>query len=86
MLRSILRASVVAGIVFGTADAFAFSTGPPLSRTGAPAIGGKPAEGLCTLCHNLNPANMPNGKVEILDLRLRGPFFHHDYHGVTVLQ
>ena len=68
MLRSILRASVVAGIVFGTADAFAFSTGPPLSRTGAPAIGGKPAEGLCTLCHNLNPANMPNGKVEILDL------------------
>jgi len=55
-------------MVFGSAIAFAFSTGPPLSRTGAPAIGGKPAEALCTVCHNLNPANMPGGQVEILDL------------------
>ena len=55
-------------MVFGSAVALAFSTGPPLSRTGAPAIGGKPAEGLCTLCHNLNPPNMANGQVEILDL------------------
>lgn len=68
MLRFIVRASVVAGLVFGTAVAFAFSTGPPLSRTGAPAIGGKPAEALCTVCHNFNPANMPNGQIEILDL------------------
>ena len=68
MLRFIARASVVAGMVFGAAIAFAFSTGPPLSRTGAPAIGGKPAEALCTVCHNLNSPNMPNGMVEILDL------------------
>lgn len=68
MLRFIARASVVAGLVFGAAAALAFSTGPPLSRTGAPAIGGKPAEALCTVCHNFNPVNQPNGQVEILDL------------------
>lgn len=68
MFRFIVRASVAAGMVFGSAIAFAFSTGPPLSRTGAPAIGGKPAEALCTVCHNFNPANQPNGQVEILDL------------------
>lgn len=68
MLRFFARASVVAGVVFGTAAAFAFSTGPPLSRTGAPAIGGKPAEPACTVCHNFNPLNQPNGQVEILDL------------------
>lgn len=68
MLRFIARASVVAGVVFGATAAIALSTGPPISRTGAPAIGGKPVEGLCTICHNMNPANMPNGQVEILDL------------------
>jgi hypothetical protein len=55
-------------MVFGTAAAFAFSTGPPLSRTGAAAVPPKVAEALCTVCHNLNPANMPNGQIEILDL------------------
>jgi len=68
VLRRIVRALVVLGVVFGAAAAFAFSTGPPLSRTGAPPIGGKPGEGLCTLCHNLNPPNQANGMVEILDL------------------
>lgn len=68
MLRRIVRASVVVSVSFGAAAAFAFSTGPPLSRTGAPAIGGKPAEGLCTVCHNLNQANDGNGQIEILDL------------------
>jgi hypothetical protein len=68
VLRTIVRASAVASIVFGSAIAFAFSTGPPLSRTGAPPIGGKPGEALCTLCHNLNAPNLPGGQVEILDL------------------
>ncbi len=68
MLRRIVRASIALCVVFGSAIAFAFSTGPPLSRTGAPAIGGKPAEALCSVCHNTNPVNMPNGQVEILDL------------------
>lgn len=68
MLRFFARASIVAGLVLGTTVAFALSTGPPLSRTGAPAIGGKPAEPACNVCHNLNPLNAPNGQVEILDL------------------
>ena len=68
MLRFIARASVVAGMVFGAAIAFAFSTGPPASRTGAPAIGGKAAEPNCTACHNSFPVNQPDGMVELLDL------------------
>ena len=68
MLRRIVRASVAFSVIFGSAIAFAFSTGPPLSRTGAPAIGGKTAEALCTVCHNTNPPNQANGQVEILDL------------------
>lgn len=68
MLRRIVRVAVAFGVIFGAAVAFAFSTGPPLSRTGAPAIGGKPAEGLCTVCHNLTFANDGTGTVEILDL------------------
>ena len=68
MLRFIARASVVGVILFGAAIAFAISTGPPPSRTGAPAIGGKAAEPNCTACHNSFPANQPNGAVEILDL------------------
>lgn len=68
MLRTIARAIVVASVVLGAAAAFANVTGPPLSRTGAPAVGGKPSEQLCTQCHNLNAPNMPGGQVEILDL------------------
>lgn len=68
MRRCIIRAAIAIGVIFAAAAAFAFSTGPPLSRTGAPAIGGKPAEALCTVCHNLNLANDGNGMVEILDL------------------
>src|SRR5436309_9037014 len=66
--RRILRATLAIGLIFGAAAAFAYSTGPPISRTGAPAIGGKPAEGLCTMCHDLSFANDGTGKVEILDL------------------
>ena len=68
MRRRIVRAGIAFGVIFGAAVAFAFSTGPPLSRTGAPAIGGKPAEQLCTVCHNFTFPNDGTGKVEILDL------------------
>lgn len=68
MLRFLVRAVVLSSLVFGSAIAYAFSTGPPLSRTGAPPVGGKPGEALCTQCHNLNAPNLPNGQVEILDL------------------
>ena len=46
----------------------AFSTGPPASRTGAPALGTYTAEQTCTGCHSGNPLNDPNGRVEILDV------------------
>jgi hypothetical protein len=68
MLRIIVRALVVLCAVSGATAAFALVTGPPLSRTGMPAVGGKPAEPLCTICHNLNAPNLPDGQVEILDL------------------
>ena len=68
MRRRIVRVAIALAVIFGAAAAFAYSTGPPLSRTGAPAVGGKPAELLCTACHNLNFANDGTGKVEILDL------------------
>lgn len=68
MRRRIVRVAIGIGVIFGAAAAFAFSTGPPLSRTGAPAVGGKPAEPLCTVCHNLSFANDGTGQVEILDL------------------
>lgn len=68
MLRTVARALVAAIVVFGATAAFALVTGPPLSRTGAPSVGGKAGEPLCTMCHNLNSPNMNNGQVEILDL------------------
>jgi len=41
---------------------FAFSTGPPLQRTGAPADGGLD----CSACHRGNPTNDPRGKLTVL--------------------
>jgi len=68
MLRTIARVFVAVSVAFGATAAYALVTGPPVSRTGAAAVGGKPAEALCTVCHNLNAPNMPDGQVEILDL------------------
>ena len=45
-----------------------FSSGPPASRTGAPAIGGVAQENLCTVCHSSFGANDPNGSLQVLDL------------------
>ena len=50
--------------------------GPPASHTGAPAVGGKPAEPVCGECHmlldgNNEPrpnVNLPAGRVELLDV------------------
>ncbi len=47
------------------AIALARSNGSPASRTGAPAVGTAPAEGLCTGCHSGNATNT-NGSVTIL--------------------
>jgi len=61
-------------VVFGGTSFFA--EGPPASRTGAIAIGAKPAEGICTQCHHTVDANgdpvdnfnTPGGGVQILDV------------------
>lgn len=67
MRRGIVRAITLVGLVTFASIAFAYSTGPPASRTGAPAIAGRPAEMLCTICHMGNTPNNPLGLLEILD-------------------
>jgi FlgD Ig-like domain len=64
----IVRLSSVIVLVTGTSLAIAFSNGPPASRTGAPAIGGVPAEQSCTDCHGGTPLNSPGATLEILDI------------------
>jgi len=68
MRHVVFRCCVLAALIMGVGLAWAFSTGPPASRTGAPAIGAYPAETNCTACHSGQPLNDPNGRVEILDL------------------
>ena len=56
---------------FALGGGFLSGHGPLPSYSGARALGGKPAEGNCTLCH-LNEGgsklDLPGGAVEILDL------------------
>jgi uncharacterized protein (TIGR03437 family) len=55
---------------FGQKSAHAYRGGPDPSRTGAPAIGTKPAELTCnsTGCHSGNPLNDAQGTFQILDV------------------
>ena len=62
------RSIVVAVLVTGTSLAIANSTGPPASRTGAPAIGGVGSEPTCTDCHVTFPLNAAGATLEILDV------------------
>lgn len=64
-LVRILAAAVIAG---GTTFAFAFPTGPPASRTGAPLVGGVPAELTCTECHTTFALNLPGATLAIQNL------------------
>lgn len=66
MHRGFVRLAAAAVLLTGASLAFAFSTGPPAARTGAPAIGGVGAEGDCTLCHTGFPLNQPGATLEIL--------------------
>lgn len=63
-----VRAAVAVAIAGGTTLAIAYSTGPPVSRTGALGVGGIPSEGLCTSCHltYANDVNDPAGQLQIL--------------------
>lgn len=67
MLRWIVRLAVLAVIAAGATFAFALSTGPAASRTGAPLVGGVAAESNCTQCHGGFALNTPGATLEILD-------------------
>ena len=70
MRHVLVRCSVLAALITGVSLAWAFSNGPPASRTGARAFSSPQynAETNCTACHSGQPLNDPNGLVEILDL------------------
>jgi hypothetical protein len=67
MRHHIIRATAVAVLLGGAALARAFSIGPPITRTGAFGVAGKPAEPDCTICHlPTGGANAdPNGGLHI---------------------
>ena len=71
MRRMILRLPAVFLLLCGATSVWAFSTGPPASRTNSPAFGIYPAETNCTACHSGSALNDPNGKVELLDVPFR---------------
>jgi hypothetical protein len=60
----ILRCLVLAVLISGVA--LAYDGDPPASRTGTPAIGGKPAEATCLACHNDFAIN-DGGSVQLLN-------------------
>jgi len=58
----------------------AFSTGPPASRTGAPALGASGMEPTCTACHTTFPLNSGPGALAISGL----PVFYMPGQEITV--
>lgn len=66
MRHILVRASVLLSVVCGAGLAWAFSAGPPASRTGAPAVAARPAEPNCTMCHTGSPVNDPSGSLRII--------------------
>ena len=68
MRRIIARLPAVLLLIVAANAVWAFSSGPPVSRTSARALGIYPAEGNCTSCHSGNPLDDPNGGLQILDM------------------
>jgi len=65
MKRTWFAVAALAVLAIWAAIVWARPGGSPASRTGAPAIGGVAAEGLCTGCHSGNAVNT-NGSVTVL--------------------
>jgi hypothetical protein len=67
MRHHIIRAAALAVLLGGAALARAYSFGPPITRTGAPSVAGKPAEPNCTVCHSPSGGQNtdPNGGLHI---------------------
>jgi len=69
MRHPLLRIIIVAVLICGASFAFAKMAGAPKGRTGAPAVGSRPAEPNCQNCHDgALGLNNANGLLEILDL------------------
>ena len=68
MRRLLVRATAAALLVSGASLAFAYSTGPPVTRTNGFAVADKPVESNCTLCHQPTGAinTDPNGYVRLV--------------------
>ena len=63
-MRLIVRLMVLLTLVSGVA--MAFDGDPPVANTGATAVGGKPAEGVCRDCHNDFALNT-SGTIQLLN-------------------
>ncbi len=63
--RRLSHVAVIGFLVTGAAAAVAFNGNPPVSRTGAPAIGGKPAESTCAGCHGDFALNTAPGSIQV---------------------
>ncbi|HEY2954563.1 MAG TPA: choice-of-anchor V domain-containing protein [Candidatus Eisenbacteria bacterium] len=74
MRNFFVRAVVVLIVVGGASLAFAYSSGPPASKTGAFQVQNKTAEPTCRQCHSANTdgipsgINDPSGLLRILDV------------------
>ncbi len=65
-LRILARLGASLFLMFGVVAAVVDDGSPPRSRTGAPAVGSTPAEGLCMDCHDSFSVNL-GGSVSLID-------------------
>ena len=71
MRRMFVRLPAALLLLVGANTVWAFSTGPPASRTGARALGIYPVETTCTSCHSGSALNDPNGVLQIIGVPFR---------------
>jgi len=64
----IVRAAAFVTLIGGASLAYALSTGPEPTRTGAFKVQNKNTEPTCTNCHTGSPVNDPSGRLRILDV------------------
>ena len=70
MRRLFVRLPAALLLLVGANTVWAFSTGPPVSRTGARALGIYPIEATCTQCHS-STLNDPSGVLQIIGVPFR---------------
>ena len=68
MRHIIVRAAAFVTLIGGASLAYALSTGPEPTRTGAFKVQNKNTEPTCTNCHTGSPLNDASGRLRILDV------------------